>query len=234
MIDHRDPTQAGFTLVEVLVALAVLGVVLAGVAQGVRFGLSAWDRQSAMLSAYAELDAVDRTLRALLAQAGASRGGGATGAASPRRGNAPRGSAAPAAAAKPAIGDDMSSRFVGAADSMSFDAVLPRAVADIGRRAQILLALEPDRRLVMRWRSPLTSATTGQPLGGNATLLSGVSDVAFRYYGSLGQGQPAEWFERWESNTPPQLIRVHFVFPKGDRRNWPDLVVASVAETGAQ
>lgn len=60
---------AGFTLLEILVALVVLGFLLAGLAQGTRFGLRAWDMQGRMVDARGELDAVDRTLRGLIAQA---------------------------------------------------------------------------------------------------------------------------------------------------------------------
>lgn len=56
----------GFTLLEVVVALAVFGFLLVGLSQTTRFGLTAW-RQDARLSAgKADLDAVDRTLRSIV------------------------------------------------------------------------------------------------------------------------------------------------------------------------
>ena len=58
----------GFTLLELLVALVVLGFVLAGIAGGVSFGLQAWDMQSRSVGSHTDLDAADRTLRALVAQ----------------------------------------------------------------------------------------------------------------------------------------------------------------------
>jgi len=62
------PRQAGFTLLEILVALVVLGLLVAGLAQGVRFGLLAWHRQLGQLAEDADLDAVDRTLRRAIEQ----------------------------------------------------------------------------------------------------------------------------------------------------------------------
>lgn len=59
----------GFTLLEILVALVVLGFLLAGLSQGVRFGLQAWSVQTRRVGQQADMDAVDRTLRRLLAQA---------------------------------------------------------------------------------------------------------------------------------------------------------------------
>ncbi len=58
----------GFTLLELLVALVVLGFVLAGIAQGVQFGLRTWTMQSRDSAAHADLDAADRVLRHLVAQ----------------------------------------------------------------------------------------------------------------------------------------------------------------------
>lgn len=58
--------DAGFTLLELLVALVVLGFILAGLAQGVRYGLRATDAQVRLLAERGELDAVDRALRHLI------------------------------------------------------------------------------------------------------------------------------------------------------------------------
>ncbi len=61
-------SDGGFTLLELLVALVVLGFILAGLTQGVRYGLRATDTQARTLAADGELDAVDRTLRRLIEQ----------------------------------------------------------------------------------------------------------------------------------------------------------------------
>ena len=58
--------QSGFTLLEVLVALAVFGFLLLGLGRGVDFGLRVWTRQERSVAARSELDAVDRTLRNLV------------------------------------------------------------------------------------------------------------------------------------------------------------------------
>lgn len=61
--------QRGFTLLEVLVMLVVLGLVLAAVGQGVQFGLRTTDIQARQVAAGADADAVDRLLRRLVEQA---------------------------------------------------------------------------------------------------------------------------------------------------------------------
>ncbi len=59
---------AGFTLLEILVALVVLGFLMVGLSQGVRFGLTAWGMQERIIGQRGDLDAVDRVLRQLIGQ----------------------------------------------------------------------------------------------------------------------------------------------------------------------
>lgn len=64
----RNHTDSGFTLLEVIVALVVLGVLLVTLSQGVHFGFSAWGRQDQTLRTGEALQATDRTLRRLVEQ----------------------------------------------------------------------------------------------------------------------------------------------------------------------
>ena len=59
----------GYTLLEILVALVVLGFLLASLTQGVRFGLRAWDTESRLVETRADLDGAERVLRTLLSEA---------------------------------------------------------------------------------------------------------------------------------------------------------------------
>ncbi len=60
--------EGGFTLLEVLVSLVVLALIILGLAQGLRFGMLAFQRQSTTIGRAADLDAVDRTLRGIIEQ----------------------------------------------------------------------------------------------------------------------------------------------------------------------
>jgi|HubBroStandDraft_1064217.scaffolds.fasta_scaffold55765_2 general secretion pathway protein J len=62
----HDADTAGFTLLELLVVLAVMGALLVGLAQGLHFGVQLWDRQRQVLDSVSELDAADRALRGLI------------------------------------------------------------------------------------------------------------------------------------------------------------------------
>ncbi len=62
----RGTHDAGFTLLEIVVALVVLGVLLVTLSQGVRFGFAAWGRQDQALRGAETLQAADRVLRRLI------------------------------------------------------------------------------------------------------------------------------------------------------------------------
>jgi general secretion pathway protein J len=61
--------SSGFTLLEVLVALVVLGFLLAGLSQGTRFGLQAWAMQTRTLARQSDMDDTYRVLREMIQQA---------------------------------------------------------------------------------------------------------------------------------------------------------------------
>lgn len=58
--------SAGFTLLEMVVALAVFGFLLAGLSQTVRFGLTAWRQDIRLSDRKTDLEAVDRSLRSIV------------------------------------------------------------------------------------------------------------------------------------------------------------------------
>lgn len=189
----------GFTLMEVLVALVVLGILMAGLSQGVRFGMVAWTRQAALVDRTADLDAVDRTVRGMLT--------GATSGALHGRND-----------------------FVGAADSVSFDGVLPLAVATGSRRAKITLKLDGEHRLTLHWESALIDPNRNAPASGDAVVVDHLDRIAFAYW--QNGGEAPGWRDSWTAVAAPTLIRLRLVFAKGDRRHWPDMIVAPLIAEG--
>jgi general secretion pathway protein J len=61
--------EAGFTLLEMLVALVVFGIVMAGIAQTFRFGLAAWSAGPRHAARPEALAALDLALTPMIAQA---------------------------------------------------------------------------------------------------------------------------------------------------------------------
>lgn len=190
--------QAGFTLLEMLVVLGVLGLLMVGLTQGVRAGLMLWNAQSQRLGQTAELDAAARILRMLLS------------------------GIAPLSPANPTSG---SAEIKGSSDSFTFVGDMPTGLGTI-QRADITIELSQGR-LVLRWtphRHELSFAPVPEP--SETELVRGVENLDFAYWGSPSPDQAAGWQSLWETPAPPELIRLRLVFARGDRRRWPDLIAA--------
>ncbi len=69
MTPRIDSRQRGFTLLEILVAVTLLGLLMAALFGGVRLGVRAWEASGARLDDDARLTAVQDFLRERLTQA---------------------------------------------------------------------------------------------------------------------------------------------------------------------
>ncbi len=192
--------QSGFTLLEMLVVLVVLGFLMVGLTQGVRAGLTMWGAQTRRVGETADLDAGARVLRRLLSGISLLSAGGSFGASS-----APK--------------------FEPRPDSITFVGDLPTGFGTT-RRADITLELH-DGRLVLRWtprRHELSTAPPPEPI--ETELIRRVERLDLAYWGAPAPGEPAGWQSQWDRRDIPELIRVRLGFAKGDRRRWPDLIAA--------
>ena len=193
--------QAGFTLLEVIVVLVVLGFLVVGLTQGVRAGLTLWGAQTQRLGETADLDAAARILRTLLSGITPS----------------PAGAVAPGGAGV--------AQIEGHPDSLAFIGDLPTGLGTT-RRAEIRIELRQGS-LVLRWtphRHELSSAPPPEPV--ETELLRGIERLDLAYWGSPAPTEAAGWQALWDGPGIPELIRLRLGFAKGDRRRWPDLIAA--------
>ena len=193
--------KAGFTLLEMLVVVGVLGFLMVGLTQGVRAGLAMWEAQSRRIGETSELDAAARILRSLLS------------AVAPSQSNTP--------GADTAFGVD----FKGTPESVTFVGDLPTGLGTT-RRANISIELRGGR-LLLRWtphRHELSSAPAPEAI--ETELIRRVDGLDLAYWGAASPGEPAGWRTQWEGVAIPELIRVRLSFAAGDGRRFPDLIAA--------
>ena len=149
---------AGFTLLETIVALVVLGFLIAGLSQGVRFAISARGAQTTLRAKADGIDAVDRTLRGLIA--GMDPGGFA---------------APPTLAGAPDRMVFLTELPAGA------------AVQGI-RQARVTLHVDQARDLVLEWRLAPHALALRPPPHGRVVLLRDVARLAIAYHGAAAPG----------------------------------------------
>lgn len=201
----RRTRAAGFTLLELLIAMSLLGFILALLFAGMRLGARSWDAGEALAEKSAHMAALQGFLRRELSQAVPYKW-----------------------KKKP----DMNLAFIGQPGFIRL--VAPISVrSGPGGRFQIGLDLAQENergQLVMRTAMPDLNTVDFSALANAAptVLAEQVAELSFAYFGADNKDAPPYWREQWGNQETeqrlPLLIRVRIRFRDG--RAWPDLVVA--------
>ncbi|HVJ51884.1 MAG TPA: prepilin-type N-terminal cleavage/methylation domain-containing protein [Aliidongia sp.] len=202
MSARRPEREAGFTLIEILIGLVVLGLLMAGLSQGVRYGLKARDAQSRLVGQRDGLDALDRALRQLIGQMPIGK--------------------TPSEAHFHGSDDHLDFVTVlpeaAALDTRRADAAL---LVDNHR---LVLRWSPHRH--EQSFADLPAETETELLSGLDHV-----EFSYAYAIGTN-GQTDGWRREWPGPMPPDLVKIHFVFTQKDRLQWPDMIVARALDPG--
>jgi general secretion pathway protein J len=213
--------SAGFTLLEVLVAITLLGLLSVGLFGSVRVGGQGWRRTEQHRAATADVIALQDVLRRMIA------------AAKPDF-----------ASADPA---DRTVAFDGEAQSLAFTATLPDAIAP-GQQGRLRLFLARAgatqagatqagamQTLMLAWRLDVPASDGGSLPEKYVVLLDHVRGLRFAYCESSHGGAAFGCSDSWSGrDTLPALVRLHVERDSDAPGPWPDLVAAPLATVSSE
>jgi general secretion pathway protein J len=197
-----DRDDAGFTLVELLVALALFSLLATLLFENVRFGLRAWRDGSAHTEQFQRAMVSQELLRRII------------------------GNLYPMAVTNNGTRPEID--FEGTKETIGFLSETPAVMESGGRFYFKLLVEQHDGRADMVMtatpelaRSQDTSATTKMP------LLTDIAGLELSYFDNASADQKLRWNDNWTKRSDiPGLVRVNVTFRPGDSRTWPELVIA--------
>ena len=194
----RLGSARGFTLLELLVGMAVFALMAGIVLGGVRLGVKSWNAAAARSAEVEEMRVAHALLRRQLSSAlplATSRAGG------------------------------WNLVFEGDAESLTFVSELPGYVSGGGIHLVTLVLVKgvEGKALMMRWR-PL-NALDSDATQDEALLANNLAGLRLEYFGARTRNALPEWRDGWRDlRSMPKLVRLSLWRENGP--SWPDLVVA--------
>jgi general secretion pathway protein J len=199
--------EHGFTLLELLAAITLLGLLMAALFGGLRLGARVWEAADARLEASTTTQILQDFVRQRLAET------------LPLEGIQPE--LAEAGGIQPL--------FLGTEEAVRFAGLLPE---NLGAGIYLMeLAksgdLEGSGNLVLRWRPFEPYDQTAEEVEPEErVLVENIEALELAYFGTVDSAQPPDWWQTWEGRPElPRLIRVRVRFAENDERQWPELIV---------
>ena len=197
----------GFTLLEMLIGMTLVGFILTLLFAGLSLGLRSWEAgEQRMVTSSRQaiiVDFIRRTLEQTYPQFWR-------------------------------VDNEEQLAFAGESESLRIVGPLPMHE---GAAGNYLIALEladdgGGRDLVMRWQMPdsrepgFESLEEAKP----KVLVKAIRELTFSYFGTENETDEPTWHDQWlNQKAPPELIRLKLTLENGEA--WPDIVAATPIRT---
>lgn len=197
----------GFTLLELLIGMTLVGFILSLLFAGLNLGTRSWEAGEQRMVASSRQAVVVDFIRRAIEQTYPLRW---------------------------RVGEEDRLAFAGEAESLRFVGTV--AMHD-GASGNHLIALdlvdgETGRDLAMRWQLPDPGAPGFEPIeqAEPKVLIKAVKEMALAYFGAQSETEDPAWHDQWlDQKMPPALIRLQLTMENGE--TWPDIVAAPRART---
>jgi general secretion pathway protein J len=208
--------EAGFSLIELLVSLALLGMVAAILASGLSLGQGSWRRSEEKAQASRSMFDAQTALRRLIENMQPLRSG-SQGLRSQASGSQGSGSQ-----------DLRAVEFRGSADELDGIVPLPPHIGLGGLYRLHLFRNRSARRLDLTLRAyePRSEAASGDDETGLTTLTSEIDSLELRYFGKAKGEETPNWRNEWRDQEElPSLISIKV---GGEKIGvvWPELLIS--------
>jgi general secretion pathway protein J len=205
--------EDGFTLLELLVAITLLGLLMAALFGGLRLGARVWERADVRLDASMRTQVVQDFVRQRLTEMLPLE-------TTPRE--------LQETVYEPA--------FVGTTEAVRFASPVPENLGAGLHLMELALAesgqVDGAADLVLRWR-PLEpdGQINVEVAPEQRVLIENIEALELSYFGPIDPAQPPGWWQVWEGQAAlPLLIRMRLRFPENDARTWPELIVRPMVD----
>ncbi|THD60622.1 type II secretion system protein J [Phenylobacterium sp.] len=205
MAPGKKPGDAGFTLVEMLVSLALMGLAAVMLLEGLQSAQRLWAGEASRTARGETIEAVQAGLRARLEHL------------------------------RPVTHFDGSASFAdvdGGDRELVF--VAPPADAERPSAARRYRLALNDRGDLLLGSTDVGAEADPNGVPGGAyrdqVMLRDVQALSISYYGPGGGGGAPQWWSDWKHReAPPDLVKIKAELKAGDRRVWPELIVHPAA-----